>query len=370
MARDEQPLANGDQLGGSIAVPSVQQLASESKDGHVPIKYIRPELELDQVSTDGSHHIPVIDMTKLAGSDDAAAEESAKLHSACKDWGFFQVINHSVTEEVMRRMKFDVEEFFKLPLQEKMSCAQLPNTIAPQGYGPSLVSSNEHKLSWGDILFIYTKPASERDMRYWPRVPSSFRDSLEQYSSDLEKLVLTLLNYMAINLELEPDKLLSLFNDGTQAVGINYYPPCKESNKVMGCTAHSDAVALTLLTQVNDDVQGLQIRKDGEWVPIAPIPGAFIVNVGDIIEIMSNGEYKSIEHRATVNPDKERMSIATFHSPNMKAMIEPIPELINEKKQAKYQSRSREEYMKLVLSSKLNGKGLISQLKIMQPATE
>ncbi|CAN1256896.1 Protein SRG1 [Linum perenne] len=150
---------------------------------------------------------------------------------------------------------------------------------------------------------------------------------------------------------------------------MNYYPPCKESNKVMGFTAHSDASALTLLTQVNN-VQGLQIRKDGEWVPIAPIPGAFIVNVGDIIEIMSNGEYKSIEHRAMVNPDKERISIATFHCPNMKVMIEPIPELINVKKQAKYQSISREEYRKIVSSSKLNSKGLISQLKIMQPATE
>ncbi|CAN1266609.1 S-norcoclaurine synthase 1 [Linum perenne] len=325
MARDEQPLlTDGDQLGGSIAVPNVQQLASESKDGQVPIRYIRPELELDQVSTDGSHQIPVINMAKLAGSGDAAAaEESAMLHSACKDWGFFQVINHSVTEEVMQRMKFDVEEFFKLPLQEKMSCAQLPNTIGLQGYGPSLVSSDEHKLSWGDMLFISTKPVSERDMRYWPRVPSSFRDSLDQYSSDLEKLVFTLLNYMAINLGLEPEKLLTLFKDGLQAVGINYYPPC-----------------------------------------------AFIVNVGDMIEIMSNGEYKSIEHRAMVNPDKERISIATFHSPNMKAMIGPILELINEKEQAKYQSVSREEYMKLVLSSKLNGKGLISQLKIMQPATE
>ncbi|CAN1256891.1 2-oxoglutarate-dependent dioxygenase 11 [Linum perenne] len=342
MATDEQPLAN---FGGSIAVPNVQQLASESKDDHhVPIKYIRPELELDQVSTDGSHQIPVIDMAKLGCNGDDADEESAKLHSVCKDWGFFQVINHGVTEEVMQRMKADVEEFFKLPLQEKMSCAQLPNAIGLEGYGHSFVSSDEHKLSWGDILFIQSLPANGRNMRFWPTAPSSFRASFEQYSSELEKLVFTLLNYMAINLGLEPEKLLTLFKDGTQGVGMNYYPPCKESTKVMGFTPHSDASALTLLTQVNDDVPGLQI--------------------------MSNGEYKSIEHRAMVNPDKERVSIATFHGLNMKYLVRPIPELINEKKQAKYQSISREEYLKIVLSSKLNGKGLISQLKIMQPATK
>ncbi|CAN1173699.1 2-oxoglutarate-dependent dioxygenase 11 [Linum perenne] len=361
MARDEQSLANAD-LGGSLAVPNVQQLASESKDDHVPIRYIRPELELDQVFTDGSHQIPVINMSKLAAvAGDDADEELAKLHSACKDWGFFQVINHGVTEEVIQRMKLDLQEFFNQPLQEKMSYAQMPNNM--EGYGQGFVVSEEQKLDWGDMLFIHSLPVNARNMRHWPRVPSSFRNSLEQYSSDLEKLVLTLLNYMAINLGLEPEKLLSLFNDGTQAVRMNYYPPCKESTKVMGLTPHSDPGGLTLLTQVNDDVQGLQIRKDGKWVPIVPIPGAFIVNIGDMIEMMSNGEYKSIEHRAVVNPDKERMSIALFHNPNMDVMIGPLPELTNEKKKkAKYQSLSRMEFLRLVGSSKLDGKGFLSRL--------
>ncbi|CAN0908248.1 Protein SRG1 [Linum grandiflorum] len=168
---------------------------------------------------------------------------------------------------------------------------------------------------------------------------------------------------MARNLGLEPEKLLALFNEGVQGVRMNYYPPCKQSNKVMGLTPHSDAVGLTLLTQVND-VQGLQIRRDEKWIPIVPIPGAFIVNVGDIIEIMSNGQYKSIEHRAVVNPEKERLSIAAFHSPNMKATVGPLPDLINEKKEAKYKSISREEFIKLVVGRKLDGKGLLSSLMI------
>ncbi|CAN1173707.1 2-oxoglutarate-dependent dioxygenase 11 [Linum perenne] len=361
MARDEQPPAKTE-YGGFIAVPNVQHLASESKDDHVPIRYIRPELDLDQVSTDGSHQIPVVDMTKLAAAGYVAAEESAKLHSACKDWGFFLLINHGVTEEVVQKMKMDVQEFFNQPLQEKMSCGKMPDNL--EGYGQVFVLSEEQKLDWADVLFVNSLPVNARNMRHWPRVPSSFRDSLDQYSSELEKLVLTLLNYMAINLGIEPEKLLSLFNDGTQAVRLNYYPPCKESTKVMGVTPHSDPNGLTLLTQANDDVQGLQIRKDGRWVPVLLIPGAFIVNVGDMFEMMSNGEYKSIEHRAVVNPEKERISIATFHSPSMKAVVEPIPELINGKKHAKYQSISRDEYEKLLVSSKLDGKRLISQLMI------
>ncbi|CAN1256935.1 S-norcoclaurine synthase 1 [Linum perenne] len=330
------------EVGGSIPVANVQQLASESKDDHVPIKYIRPELELDQVPIDGSHHIPVIDMIKLADAD----EELANLHSACKDWGFFQLINHGVTEEVITKMKMDVQEFFNLPLQEKMSCAQMPNSI--EGYGQAFVVSEEQKLDWGDMLFIFPQPVSGRKMRFWPMAPSSFRANFEQYSSELEKLASSLLSYIAINLGLEPEKLLAPFKDGAQGVRMNYYPP-------------------SLLTQVND-VQGLQIRKDGEWVPIEPTPGAFIVNVGDIIEMMSNGEYKSIEHRAVVNPDKERMSIAAFHHPNMKAMIGPFPEILKGK--ANYKMISLEEFIKLRVNKKLDGKRLVSPLKIKQPASE
>ncbi|CAN0908261.1 S-norcoclaurine synthase 1 [Linum grandiflorum] len=360
MARGEQTQTETEGplfLGGSIAVANVQQLASRSTD-HVPDRYIRPELELDQVSIDGSHQIPVIDMIKLAAGAD---EESSKLHSACKDWGFFQVINHGVGEEVIQKMKVDVQEFFNQPLQEKMSCAQMPNSI--EGYGQVFVVSEEQKLDWGDMLFILAQPVNGRSMRFWPAVPSSFRSSLEQYSSELQKLALSLMTCMARNLGLEPEKLLALFNEGVQGVRMNYYPPCKQSDKVMGLTPHSDSVGLTLLTQVND-VQGLQIMRDKKWVPIVPIPGAFIVNIGDIIEIMSNGEYKSIEHRVVVNPEKERLSIAAFQGPNRKAMVGPLPELINQKEGPKYKSISREEFVKLVIGSKLDGKGVLSRMMI------
>lgn len=76
-----------------------------------------------------------------------------------------------------------------------------------------------------------------------------------------------------------------MFDDGVQGVRMNYYPPCPQANKVIGLTPHSDAVALTLLLQVNE-VQGLQIRKNGKWVPVEPIVGAFIVNIGDITEVL------------------------------------------------------------------------------------
>ncbi|CAI0418414.1 unnamed protein product [Linum tenue] len=340
------------EAGGSLPVPNVQQLASSSND--VPIRYIRPELELERVSSDDEYvQVPVID-----------------LHSACRDWGFFQVINHGIAEEVILKMKADIEEFFNQPMQVKMESAQLPNGF--EGYGQVFVVSKEQKLDWGDMLFIITQPIHGRSMELWPRIPSSFRETLEQYSIELEKLARCLLSFMARNLGLESEKLLTLFNEGLQSMRMNYYPPCEQANKVIGLAPHSDGSGLTLLTQVNE-VQGLQIRKDGKWVPIHPIPGAFIVNIGDVLEIMSNGEYKSIEHRAVVNPEKERLSIATFHSPNFSATIGPLSNLLTKDKKGQapnYKSISHEDYLKLGAKIKLDGKGkgLIHQMKIQPEA--
>ena len=89
---------------------------------------------------------------------------------------------------------------------------------------------------------------------------------------------------MSRNLGLNPEILPIMFEGGTQGVRMNFYPPCVQANKVMGLTPHSDATGLTLLVQVNE-VQGLQIKKNGKWVPVNPIPGAFIVNIGDIVEV-------------------------------------------------------------------------------------
>ena len=92
------------------------------------------------------------------------------------------------------------------------------------------------------------------------------------------------MEFISRNLGLNSEALTSNFEDGRQGMRINFYPPCVQANKVMGLTPHSDATGLTLLLQVND-VQGLQIKKNGKWILVKPLPGAFIVNIGDVIEV-------------------------------------------------------------------------------------
>lgn len=90
---------------------------------------------------------------------------------------------------------------------------------------------------------------------------------------------------MAKNLGLDPEILTEKTKEGIQSVRINYYPPCPEADKVLGFSPHSDGDLITLVLQVNQ-VQGLQIKKNGKWVPVKPLPDAFIVNVGDAFEVI------------------------------------------------------------------------------------
>ncbi|KAE8726240.1 hypothetical protein F3Y22_tig00007179pilonHSYRG00037 [Hibiscus syriacus] len=78
-----------------------------------------------------------------------------------------------------------------------------------------------------------------------------------------------------------------LFEEGHQAMRMNYYPPCPEPELAIGLNSHSDAIGLAILLQINE-VEGLQIRKDGVWVPIKPLPNAFVINIGDIMEVIFN----------------------------------------------------------------------------------
>lgn len=107
---------------------------------------------------------------------------------------------------------------------------------------------------------------------------------MEAYSAELQDLVMKILLLMARALKMDVNEMKELFEGGMQSFRMNYYPPCPQPELVHGLTPHSDGVGLTILLQVNE-MEGLQIKKDGNWVPINPLPNAFVINVGDILEV-------------------------------------------------------------------------------------
>ncbi|GJN20382.1 hypothetical protein PR202_gb07752 [Eleusine coracana subsp. coracana] len=177
-------------------------------------------------------------------------------------------------------------------------------------------------------------------------------------------IVKRLLPIIAKNLGLQPDALTDKFTDGIQSIKMNCYPPCAQATNVVGLSPHSDAGFMTLVLQVNQvQVHGRQIRRNGTWVFVMPLDGAFVVNLGDTLRIFTNGKYKSIEHRGIVDTAKERMSVAAFHGPNMHAKIGPLEEIVVNEVQA-YKRVDHENFRRLFFSAKLIGKSFIEQMKL------
>ncbi|TKY69490.1 SRG1 protein [Spatholobus suberectus] len=239
-----------------------------------------------------------------------------------------------------------------------------------EGFGQMFVVSEEHKLEWADLFYIVTLPSYTRHPYIFPSIPQLFsklflhcRDNLEKYSLEFKTLCITIFEFMRKALKIQHNELLEFFEEGWQAMRMNYYPLCSQPEQVIGLNPHSDAGALTILLQVNE-VEGLQTRKDGMWIPIKPLSNAFVINVGDMLETMTNGIYWSIEHRATVNSEKERISIAAFHSARLNAVIGPAQSLITPERPAAFNSISVEDFYKGYFSRELQGKSYIDVTRI------
>ncbi|XP_062174717.1 protein SRG1-like [Alnus glutinosa] len=347
-------------FGRSIIVPSVQELAKEPI-AHIPPRYVREDKDRSIVSDQPSlPAVPVINLQRLV-VEDSMNSELERLHSACKDWGFFQVTNHGVSTSLLEEFKTEIDNFFKLPYEEKKKLWQQPDN--QEGFGQLFVVSEDQKLDWSDMFYVTTLPLNLREGELFDKLPPKLRINLQAYSIEVKKLAMAILGHMAKALKMDAEEMEDLFSDGIQSMRMNYYPPCPEPNKTIGFSPHSDADALTILYQLNE-TEGLQIRKDGRWVPVKPLPNAFVVNVGDIMEILSNGIYRSIEHRATVNSGKERLSIATFHSSKLDSEVGPATSLIAPHNPAIFRKVPFEKYIKDFFDRKLKGKSYLDFMRI------
>ncbi|KAL8515607.1 hypothetical protein ACS0TY_014340 [Phlomoides rotata] len=345
-------------------IDDVQEL-KKAKSSQIPPRFIRDiteQLSLDK-AIPFSDTIPIIDLSKLfKGSKDDFSHEISKLMTSCQEWGFFQVVNHGIDLELLEKMEKVAMEFFMMPLEEKQKYPMLPGTV--QGYGQAFVFSEDQKLDWCNMFALGVEPHSIRNPKLWPSKPSDFSETVESYSREIRKVCKNLLKYIAITLKLKEDVFEEMFGVAVQAVRMNYYPACPRPDLVYGLSPHSDGSALTVLQQGRGSSVGLQILKDDDWVSVHPIPNALVINVGDTIEVLTNGRYKSVEHRAVTHKERDRLSLVTFYAPSYDVELGPLPELVDVENPCKFRRYNHGEYSKHYVTNKLDGKKTLEFAKL------
>ncbi|WJX27915.1 hypothetical protein P8452_16691 [Trifolium repens] len=346
-------------------IDDVQELR-RTKPKTVPQRFVRDMTERPTLQTSLSlpnTHMPVIDFSKLSkGTKEEILNELCKLSTACEEWGFFQVINHEIDLNLIENIEDMSKEFFMLPLEEKQKYPMAPGTV--QGYGQAFVFSEDQKLDWCNMFALGIEPHYIRNPNLWPKKPATLSETIELYSRNIRKLCQNLLKYIALGLSLEEDVFEKMFGEVVQAIRMNYYPTCSRPDLVLGLSPHSDGSALTVLQQAKGSPVGLQILKDNTWVPIEPIPNALVINIGDTIEVLTNGKYKSVEHRAVAHEEKDRLSIVTFYAPSYEIELGPMQEFVDENHPCKYRRYNHGEYSKHYVTNKLEGKRTLDFAKM------
>ncbi|KAL3626636.1 hypothetical protein CASFOL_030185 [Castilleja foliolosa] len=290
--------------------------------------------------------LPIIDLHSNR------SQAISQIIKACEQYGFFKVINHGVPQEIISRMEHEAHHFFSKPGSEK----QRAGPANPYGYGCKNIGLNG---DMGEIEYLLLQTNSHHHPKYVSNDPNNFRCAVIGYVAAVEELACELLDMMGEGLLGGPHScwardLSGLIRDpeSDSVFRLNHYPASSSPAKI-GFGEHTDPQILTLLR--SNDVGGLQIStQDGVWVPVSPYPeSAFCVNVGDVLQVMTNGRFMSVRHRAVVNSFNPRMSMAYFAGPPLNAPICCLPGLATLQKPPIYRAFTWGEYKKATYARRL-----------------
>ncbi|CAI8597095.1 unnamed protein product [Vicia faba] len=309
----------------------------------VPPEYIQPP-QNRPIQTDPDATIPVVDLFHFNTNHRDSTRKA--IRRACHEWGAFHVTNHGIPATLLDTVRRAGLAFFnECSMPEKLRYACTAGAAASEGYGSRMLVSSEDEgndtvsevLDWRDYFDHHTFPLSRRNPNRWPNFTSDYRESVAKYSDEMKILAQKLLALISESLGLRSSCIEDAVGDFYQNITISYYPPCPQPDLTLGLQSHSDMGAITLLIQ--DDVGGLQVLKSGDddrWLTVQPLSDAILVLLADQTEIITNGKYRSCVHRAVTNPDRPRLSVATFHDPAKTVKISPASELITDSSPAKY----------------------------------
>ncbi|KAM0012350.1 putative flavanone 3-dioxygenase [Helianthus debilis subsp. tardiflorus] len=340
---------------------SVKALAESPNLSCIPSIYINSANSTEPPTSDLQDAIPTIDFSLLTSDNPKLRSQVIQeLDFACKDWGFFRVINHGVPKSLMNMVIEKSKEFFDLRDEEKKEFEE-NGVLDPIRYGTSFNSKKDEIFYWRDYLKIIVHPEFN-----CPNKPLGLREVLLEYSKGTREVVKGLLSGISTSLGLDQcyvEKALKL-ESGLQILVANLYPPCPQPELTIGFPPHSDHGLLTLL--INNGVGGLQIKHKGKWVNVNnDLPNSLLVNTADQLEIFSNGKFKSVEHRAIVNNAVTRLSVVVANGPSLDAVVEPAYKLVTEERcPSAYNAMKYKEYLEMQQGNQIIGKTCLDRVRV------
>ena len=288
--------------------------------------------------------VPVIDIRPLVdGSANGDVQRVVdSVVRACRDWGFFQIVNHGISPSLQESVWRQTQEFFEWPLRDKEVILRTREN--PWGYYNNELTKNQRDRK---EVFDFTRDG--RDGIYaaenrWPPGLPKFQATMLAWLEACTDVSLKLLQAFCVGLNLPADYLAAKFTpDHTGFVRLNHYPVKDPlAGKMLeqlaaanlGVHHHTDAGALTLLLQ--DHVGGLQVYTRDYWHDIPPVEGALVVNTGDMMQVWSNDIYQAAIHRVLAMKSQDRFSVPFFFNPAAGTTVEPLPSTVTAGRPGRY----------------------------------
>uniref|UniRef100_A0ACD5T7G0 Uncharacterized protein n=1 Tax=Avena sativa TaxID=4498 RepID=A0ACD5T7G0_AVESA len=260
--------------------------------------------------------------------------------------GFFRATNHGVPAALADALEARAAAFFAMPLADKLEHA----SARPLGYGNKSIGSNGD-VGWLEYLLLSVSSGHGSFS-----LPPSLRAALDEYTAAVREVGGRVLELMADGLGLDRTALRRMVQvaGSDELVRVNHYPACPLASGVTGFGEHTDPQVVSVLR--SNRTGGLQIMlRDGRWVPVAPDPSSLFINVGDSLQVLTNGRFRSVKHRV-VAPEAgqhSRLSVIYFGGPAPSQRIAPLPELLRDGEQSLYRDFTWGEYKNAAYKTRL-----------------
>ncbi|CAL1396427.1 unnamed protein product [Linum trigynum] len=328
----------------------------ETKDGvkglvdagitHLPrIFHIPPHLLDTRPSAPKNFTFPIINLQGVTANQVQDPETRNQIVDQIRDasanWGFFKVVNHGIPQTVLDEMNAGVRRFHELDVEKKKQFFEREDQTKKIVYNSNFDLYTSPFANWRDTIFYNMAPDPPQPQN----LPACCREVLIDYSREVLKLGDLILELLSEALGLSRNHLKEMDCSNGLYVLCHYYPACPQPELTLGASKHQDNDFITVLLQ--DEIGGLQVLHQDCWVDVPPLPGSLVVNIGDLLQLISNDKFVSMEHRVVSKKVGPRVSVASFFthgfSPNPR-MYKPMKELLSEDNPPRYREVSAEEY--------------------------